>query len=86
MTFAEEIAQAAKLAATEAGFDLAGIAPVRPEDLPSSAPLFEWVDAGRAGEIEISGVTHGNGDLRRASAMNAAPWVAPLWCAPELQR
>jgi hypothetical protein len=34
MIFSEQIAQAAKQAAVEAGFELAGIAPVREEDFP----------------------------------------------------
>jgi epoxyqueuosine reductase len=78
MTFAEEIAQAAKLAATEAGFDLAGIAPVRPEDLPELSAFVEWVDAGRAGEMKYLESRTESGDLRRASAMNAAPWVRSM--------
>ena len=45
MSFAQEIAQAAKRSATEAGFDLAGIAPVRKEDMPELGAFIEWVDA-----------------------------------------
>jgi hypothetical protein len=52
MIFAEEIAQAAKHAAAEAGFDLAGIAPIRKEDMPELGAFVEWVDAGRAGEMK----------------------------------
>src|SRR5437868_12463071 len=78
MPFAEEIAQAAKRAATEAGFDLAGIAPVRREDLPELGAFIEWVDAGRAGEMKYLESRTEAGELRRASATNAAPWVRSI--------
>ena len=41
--FNREIAQAAKHAAAEAGFELAGIAPVRREDLPEAGDLHEHI-------------------------------------------
>jgi epoxyqueuosine reductase len=78
MPFAEEIAQAAKRAATEAGFDLAGIAPVRREDLPEMGAFIEWVDSGRAGEMKYLESRTETGELRRASATNAAPWVRSM--------
>jgi epoxyqueuosine reductase len=78
MPFAEEIALAAKCAATEAGFDLAGIAPVRREDLPELGAFIEWVDAGRAGEMKYLESRTETGELRRASATNAAPWVRSM--------
>ncbi len=78
MPFAEEIAQAAKSAAIEAGFDLAGIAPVRREDLPELGAFIEWVDAGRAGEMKYLESRTETGELRRASATNAAPWVRSM--------
>ena len=78
MAFTEEIAQAAKLAAEEAGFDLAGIAPVRQEDLPELSAFVEWVDAGRAGEMKYLESRTEAGELRRSSATNAAPWVRSM--------
>ena len=78
MAFTEEIAQPAKLAAAEAGFDLAGIAPVRQEDLPELSAFVEWVDAGRAGEMKYLESRTEAGDLRRSSATNAAPWVRSM--------
>ncbi len=78
MPFAEEIAQAAKRAAVEAGFDLAGIAPVRRDDLPELGAFIEWVDAGRAGEMKYLESRTETGELRRASATNAAPWVRSI--------
>lgn len=78
MVFAEEIAQVAKRAAADAGFDLAGIAPVRKEDLPELNAFVEWVDAGRAGEMKYLEARTEAGDLRRASATNVAPWVRSI--------
>jgi epoxyqueuosine reductase len=76
--FTEEIAQRAKLAAADAGFELAGIAPVRSEDLPEISAFVEWVDAGRAGEMKYMESRTESGDLRRTSAGNAAPWVKSI--------
>jgi epoxyqueuosine reductase len=78
MSFTEEIAEQAKLAAADAGFDLAGIAPVRPEDLPELSAFVEWVDAGCAGEMKYLETRTEAGDLRRSSATNAAPWVRSM--------
>src|SRR5438270_10226900 len=78
MIFAEELAQAARHAAAEAGFDLAGIAPVRKEDMPELGAFIEWVDAGRAGEMKYLESRTESGELRRASATNAAPWVRSM--------
>src|SRR5690242_11737071 len=78
MPFAEEIAQAAKRAASEAGFDLAGIAPVHRDDLPELGAFIEWVDAGRAGEMKYLESRTETGELRRAAAANAAPWVRSM--------
>src|SRR3979411_824803 len=78
MVFAEEMAQEAKRAATDAGFDLAGIAPIRPEDMPELGAFIDWVDAGRAGEMEYLESRTESGELRRTSAANAAPWVRSM--------
>jgi epoxyqueuosine reductase len=78
MILAEKIAQAAKQAATEAGFDLAGIAPIHKEDMPEFGAFIEWVDAGCAGEMKYLESRTESGELRRASATNAAPWVRSM--------
>src|SRR6476659_4753368 len=78
MVFPQEIAEAAKRAATQAGFDLAGIAPVRKEDMPELNAFVEWVDAGRAGEMKYLESRTETGDLRRVAATNAAPWVRSM--------
>jgi epoxyqueuosine reductase len=78
MGFSEEMAQTAKRAALHAGFNLAGIAPVRQEDLPEINAFVEWVEAGRAGEMKYMESRTETGDLRRISAANAAPWVRSI--------
>jgi epoxyqueuosine reductase len=69
------MAQAARQAAADAGFDIAGIAPVREEDFPEIAAFEEWIEAGHAGEMRYMEKRAEHGGLRRASAKNAAPWV-----------
>jgi hypothetical protein len=41
----EQLAQIAKQAADDAGFDLAGVAAVREEDFPELEAFTEWIDA-----------------------------------------
>jgi epoxyqueuosine reductase len=78
MTFSQEIAAAAKRAAHEAGFDLAGVAPVSREDLPELDAFIRWVDEGRAGEMKYLEKRTDSGELRRAAAANAAPWTRSM--------
>jgi epoxyqueuosine reductase len=78
MASSEEMAHAVKRAALNAGFDLAGIAPVRQEDLPEVAAFVEWIEAGRAGEMKYMESRTEGGDLRRVSAANVAPWVRSI--------
>jgi epoxyqueuosine reductase len=70
-----QLSQAARQAAAGAGFDLAGVAPVCEEDFPEIAAFEEWIEAGHAGEMRYMEKRTDEGDLRRASAKNAAPWV-----------
>lgn len=67
--------RAVALAAREAGFELAGVAPVRAEDYPESQAFAEWVAAGHAGEMKYMEKRTDEGNLRRASAKNSAPWA-----------
>ncbi len=86
MVFSEEIAQGARQAAHDAGFDLAGIAPVREEDLPELGAFVQWVDEGRAGEMKYLEARTDSGDLRRSSAKNAAPWVRSMLVEAAIKR
>lgn len=70
---ATEITTLVKKAAREAGFDLAGVAPVR--DVPELERFAEWIAAGRAGEMKYMEARDEAGRLKRASLRSAAPWA-----------
>lgn len=61
--------------AREAGFDAAGVAGVRAEDLPELAYFEEWIERGHAGEMEYLKKRDEQGRLQRASLERAAPWA-----------
>lgn len=71
----DQLAQVAKQAAKDAGFDLAGVAPVREEDFPELQAFTEWIEAGYGGEMKYLEKRTETGELRRASIRNAAPWA-----------
>ena len=62
-----------KRAARDAGFDLAGIAPVR--DFNELAYFPAWIDAGHAGEMKYLEARDDAGQLKRSSLGVAAPWA-----------
>ena len=62
-----------KRTAREAGFELAGIAPVR--NLAELAHFPAWIEAGRAGEMKYLEARDEAGHLKRASLQTAAPWA-----------
>jgi epoxyqueuosine reductase len=62
-----------KRAAHDAGFDLAGIAPVR--DFDELAYFPTWIDAGHAGEMKYLEARDDSGRLKRSSLRIAAPWA-----------
>jgi epoxyqueuosine reductase len=62
-----------KKAALDAGFDLAGFAPVH--DFQELAYFPEWIAAGRAGEMKYLETRNDAGALRRASLATAFPWA-----------
>ena len=68
-----DIAGFVKRAALDAGFDLAGIAPVQP--FAELARFREWISAGRAGEMKYLESRNEAGELRRASLARAFPWA-----------
>jgi epoxyqueuosine reductase len=67
------LADRVKRAARDAGFDLAGIAPVRDFDELSYFP--QWIDAGHAGEMKYLEARDNDGRLKRSSLNIAAPWA-----------
>ena len=62
-----------KQAARDAGFDLAGIAPVR--DFPELEHFPAWIAAGHAGEMKYLESRNHAGELKRASLPAAVPWA-----------
>ncbi|MGA9799521.1 MAG: tRNA epoxyqueuosine(34) reductase QueG [Terriglobales bacterium] len=62
-----------KYAARDAGFELAGIAPVREFD--ELDRFREWIAAGHAGEMKYMEGRDETGSLKRASLHSTVPWV-----------
>ena len=62
-----------KQAATEAGFDLCGIAPAT--DSRELEYFPEWIAAGRAVEMKYMESRNDQGELKRASLARVAPWA-----------
>ena len=75
MVSAEQLSAATKHAAEQAGFDLAGVAPVREEDFPEIDIFEEWIASGNAGEMAYMEKRTETGELRRSSVKNSAPWA-----------
>ncbi len=67
------IADVVTKAATDAGFDLVGIAPV--DDAPELEHFPRWIAAGHAGEMKYLEARDEQGRLKRASLAHAAPWA-----------
>ena len=68
-----KIADLVKQTAHEAGFELAGIAPVR--DFAELNYFPDWIAAGHAGEMKYMESRDEAGQLKRASLRSAAPWA-----------
>jgi epoxyqueuosine reductase len=73
MLVLSDISAAVKQAASEAGFELSGIAPVR--DFPELERFPEWIEAGHAGEMKYLEARDETGKLKRASLKTAVPWA-----------
>jgi epoxyqueuosine reductase len=69
----EEITAIVKRAAREAGFELAGVAPVH--DFDELAYFPKWIADGRAGEMKYLEARDDGGRLKRESLRAAAPWA-----------
>src|ERR1700739_4478398 len=68
-----EISDAVMHAATAAGFELAGIAPV--SDAPELEYFPQWIAEGHAGEMKYLEARDEQGRLKRASLKHAMPWA-----------
>lgn len=73
MTQVSHISTVVKQAARGAGFELAGIAPVR--EMPELDRFPEWIGAGHAGEMKYMEARDDTGQLKRAWLHSAAPWA-----------
>ena len=62
-----------KRAASDAGFDLCGIAPAA--DAPEHEHFSGWIEAGHAGEMKYLEARDEHGGLKRASLARVAPWA-----------
>jgi len=73
MLSCSEISAIIVKAATDAGFELAGIAPAG--DVPELEHFPGWIAAGRAGEMKYMEARDQHGRLKRASLSHVAPWA-----------
>lgn len=62
-----------KSAASEAGFDLCGIAPV--QDFAELQRFGDWIEKGHAGDMKYLESRNDSGQLRRASLKSVFPWA-----------
>ncbi|HYX68439.1 MAG TPA: tRNA epoxyqueuosine(34) reductase QueG [Terriglobales bacterium] len=70
-----QFAELIQRAAAQAGFELAGIAPVGDVALAELAHFPGWIAAGRAGEMDYMQARDEQGRLRRASVQETFPWA-----------
>ena len=68
-----EVSSAVTKAATDAGFERSGIAPV--DDARELEYFPRWIAAGHAGEMKYLEARDEQGRLKRASLAHAAPWA-----------
>jgi len=71
-----KISTAITRAATDAGFDLVGVAPVG--DSPELEYFPRWIADGNAGEMKYLEARDEEGRLKRASLAHAAPWARSI--------
>jgi epoxyqueuosine reductase len=67
------ISDVVKQSAAEAGFDLAGIAPVH--DFPELDYFAQWLTSGYGGEMRYLETRAESGELKRGSLRSVAPWA-----------
>ena len=68
-----ELSTAVKQAASHAGFELVGIAPV--QEFAELKYFPRWVENGNAGEMRYMAARDESGRLKRSSLRNTAPWA-----------
>ena len=75
MLSSEQLSTATKQAAHEAGFNLAGVAPIRDQDFPEIEAFEDWIASGNAGDMAYMEKRTETGELKRSSAKHSAPWA-----------
>lgn len=73
MTSNLDIKSVIQRAASEAGFDLCGIAPAA--DAAELQRFSAWIAAGRAGDMKYLEARNEQGELKRSSLSRVAPWA-----------
>ena len=77
-----ELVERIRSRALASGFDLAGVSPAHPAEAPeatqTAARFTEWIDLGRAGEMDYLKRRNDAGELLRNSARTAIPWARSL--------
>lgn len=68
-----EVKTAIQRAASDAGFDVCGVAPAG--DSPETEYFPQWIAAGHAGEMKYLEARDERGELKRASLSRVAPWA-----------
>ena len=71
-----KIAESVKQAARSAGFDLAGIAPVR--EFAELEYFPKWIASGQAGEMKYLEARDDQGELKRSSLRAVVPWASSV--------
>jgi epoxyqueuosine reductase len=71
-----EISAFVKNAAREAGFDLAGVAPVR--EFAELEYFPKWIAEGHAGEMQYMAAQDDSGNLKRSKLQTVAPWAKTI--------
>jgi len=67
------ISESIKRSAADAGFDLAGIAPMR--EFADLHRFSEWIEKGHSGEMRYLESRTETGELKRSSLAHTAPWA-----------
>jgi len=73
MNQSNRVTRLVKQAASDAGFELAGVAPVY--EFEELNRFQEWIAAGRAAEMKYMEARDDTGGLKRASLRSTMPWV-----------
>ncbi len=77
-----ELVAQIRIQALASGFDLAGVSPAHPAAAPEAAQtavrFTEWIDLGRAGEMDYLKRRNEAGELLRNSARTAIPWARSI--------